>query len=102
MRGFQLRSPYASMARLSMVAYKWEWTCLYIPTFGSDGRGEVPQDADKQILACTDAGPLFVHRTFTDCSRLRVKLRRASTPFAVRTWSVQAVRSLFESEQPAV
>jgi hypothetical protein len=45
----------------------------------------VPQEADKQILACTGAGPLFVHRTFIDCSRLRVKLRRASTPFAVRT-----------------
>ena len=50
------------MASLSMVAHKGEWTCLYIPTFGSDGLGEVPQDTDKQILAFTGAGPLFVHR----------------------------------------
>jgi hypothetical protein len=26
-----------------MVAHKGEWTRLYIPTFGSDGLGEVPQ-----------------------------------------------------------
>jgi hypothetical protein len=43
------------MATLSMLTQEMEWTCLYIPTFGSYGLGEVPQDAEKQVLACTAA-----------------------------------------------